>query len=281
VPHTKNVMAITKKRFYPRALNVISARLECIRAKAAGTATACTGCSVQSTKSGGAALDLILVRKIGVPYQPELAMGAVVDGDKRLVVRNEDVIRFAGIADSEFNAVCDSELAEIERRRQRYLGSRERVEVAGRTAIVIDDGIATGATTRAALRATRMRKPKKLILAVPVAPADSFAAMRQEADDVVCLEAHTAFRAIGLYYSNFWPVPDEEVIELLARFPVRKQKQSSQPAARRRGGAFQPSVYRYETHATMVSRTPKCPMEVSSAPVVWFQPGLFVASNLT
>ena len=93
-----------------------------------------------------APLDLILVRKIGVPYQPELAMGAVVDGEKPLVVRNEDVIRFSGIAESEFNAVCDSERAEIERRRQRYLGSRERVEVAGRTAIVIDDGIATGAT---------------------------------------------------------------------------------------------------------------------------------------
>src|SRR5271166_799477 len=99
-----------------------------------------------------------------------------------------------------------------------YLGSRERVEVAGRTAILIDDGIATGATTRAALRATRLRKPKKLVLAVPVAPTDSLAAMRQEADEVVCLEAHTDLMAIGLYYSNFWPVPDDEVIELLARF---------------------------------------------------------------
>jgi putative phosphoribosyl transferase len=178
-----------------------------------------------------APLDLILVRKIGVPYQPELAMGAVVDGDKPLVVRNEDVIRFAGIAESEFSEVCDSELAEIERRRQRYLGSRERVEVAGRIAIVIDDGIATGATTRAALRATRMRKPKKLILAVPVAPTDSLAVMQQEADEVVCLETHTNFGAIGVYYSNFRPVSDDEVIELLARFPVRKQKQSSQPAA--------------------------------------------------
>jgi phosphoribosylpyrophosphate synthetase len=97
-----------------------------------------------------APLDLILVRKMGVPYRRELAMGAVVDGDEPL-----DVIGFAGIDESEFNAVCDSELAEIERRRQRYLGSRERVEVAGRTAIVIDDGIATSATTRAALRATR------------------------------------------------------------------------------------------------------------------------------
>jgi predicted phosphoribosyltransferase len=158
-------------------------------------------------------------------------MGAVVDGDEPLVVRNEDVIRFAGIDESEFNAVCDSELAEIERRRQRYLGSRERVEVAGRAAIVIDDGIATGATTCAALRATRMRKPKNLILAVPVAPTDSLAVMQQEADEVVCLETHTNFGAIGFYYSNFRPVSDDEVIELLARFPVRKQKQSSQPAA--------------------------------------------------
>jgi Phosphoribosyl transferase domain len=122
-------------------------------------------------------------------------------------------------------------LAEIERRRQRYLGSRERVEVAGRTAIVIDDGIATGATTRAALGAARLRKPKKLILAVPVAPTDSLAAMQQEADEVVCLEAHTDLGAIGYCYSNFWPVPDDEVIELLARFSARKQKQSSHPAA--------------------------------------------------
>jgi putative phosphoribosyl transferase len=161
-----------------------------------------------------APLDLILVRKIGVPYQPELAMGAVVDGDEPLIVRNEDVIRLAGIDESEFNAICDSELAEIERRRRRYLGSRERVEVADRTAIVIDDGIATGATTRAALRATRMRKPKKLILAVPVAPTDSLAVMQEEADEVVCLEAYTDFGAIGFYYSNFRPVQDKEVIEV-------------------------------------------------------------------
>jgi predicted phosphoribosyltransferase len=155
---------------------------------------------------------------------------AVVDGDRPLVMRNEDVIRFAGVDEPEFNAACGSELAEIERRRQHYLGSCERVEVAGRTAIVFDDGIATGATSRAALRATRMRKPKKLILAVPVAPTDSLAVMQQEADEVVCLEAHTDFGAIGRYYSNFWPVPDDEVIKLLARFPARKQKQSSQPA---------------------------------------------------
>ncbi len=106
-----------------------------------------------------APLDLILVRKIGVPFQPELAMGAVVDGGSPIVVRNEDVIREAEIGELEFNTIRDRELAEIERRRLRYLGARERAEVAGRTAIVIDDGIATGATTRAALRATRARQP--------------------------------------------------------------------------------------------------------------------------
>ena len=124
-----------------------------------------------------APLDLVLVRKIGVPFQPELAMGAVVDGDAPLIVRNEDVIDSAGIGETEFKAVCDRELTEIEGRRRRYLGDRERVEVAGRTAIVVDDGIATGATMRAALRATRLRNPKRLVLAVPVAATESIIAM--------------------------------------------------------------------------------------------------------
>ena len=107
-----------------------------------------------------APLDLILVRKIGVPIQPELAMGAVVDGAAPIIVRNEDIIELADIDESTFKAICESELAEIERRRQRYLGNRQRPEISGHTAIVIDDGIATGATIRAALRATRMRGPK-------------------------------------------------------------------------------------------------------------------------
>ncbi len=114
--------------------------------------------------------------------------------------------------------MCDDELAEIERRRQRYLGGRARIEVAGRIAIVIDDGIATGATTRAALRATRARKPKKLVLAVPVAPTDSLAEMKAEADEVVCLEDYEAFGAIGYYYADFRQTSDQEVIDTLARF---------------------------------------------------------------
>jgi putative phosphoribosyl transferase len=177
-----------------------------------------------------APLDLILVRKVGVPFQPELAMGAVVDGGAPLIVRNEDVIQLAGIDEAEFRAICDVELAEIERRRQRYLGSRERVDVDGRIAIVVDDGVATGATTRAALRATRMRNPKKLVLAVPVAPTDSLAGLRNDADDVICLEDYEFFEAIGLYYANFDQVADEEVIETLGCFPMTKFEQARQPA---------------------------------------------------
>ena len=168
-----------------------------------------------------APLDLVLVRKIGVPFRPELAMGAVVDGKAPLIVRNEDVIALAGLSEAEFDAECESELAEIERRRRRYLGSRERVEIAERTAIVVDDGIATGATTRAALCATRLRKPKRLVLAVPVAPTDSLNAMREEADDVICLEDHELFGAIGYFYDDFRQISDEEVIEILRRFPAR------------------------------------------------------------
>jgi putative phosphoribosyl transferase len=167
-----------------------------------------------------APLDLILVRKIGVPMQPELAMGAVANGGVPIVVRNDEVIRMAGIDEAEFAAVRDRELAEIERRRRVYLGHRAPVDVEGRVAIVIDDGIATGATTRAALRATRIRNPRKLVLAVPVAPTDTLAAMWEEADEVICLEDHEFFGAIGYYYTDFRQLSDREVKDTIARFPA-------------------------------------------------------------
>lgn len=163
-----------------------------------------------------APLDLVLVRKIGVPMQPELAMGAVVDGGTPIIVRNEDIIREAAIDETEFKEICDHELAEIERRRRRYLGDRAPVDIANRIAIVIDDGIATGATTRAALRATRLRKPKKLVLAVPVAPTEALAEMRNQVDEIICLEDHKFFGAIGFYYADFRQISDEEVIDALA-----------------------------------------------------------------
>ena len=168
-----------------------------------------------------APLDLVLVRKIGVPFQPELAMGAVIDGQEPLVVRNEQVIRMAEINQSEFDAIRDRELEEIERRRKLYLGNRPHPEVTGQTVIIVDDGIATGATIRVALRAIRMRKPRKLILAVPVAPTQSLDELRTEADEIVCLEDYDDFGAIGLYYSDFRQISDAEVIELLAQHPVK------------------------------------------------------------
>lgn len=168
-----------------------------------------------------APLDLILVRKIGVPSQPELAMGAVVDGPAPIVVRNQEVIELSGTTAEEFDAVCAEELAEIERRRKLYLGERTRAPIAGQVVIVVDDGIATGATTRAALQATRNRKPKELVLAVPVAPPDTIERLRGEVDALICLEMPELFGAIGYFYRDFRQVGDEEVVETLKRFPVK------------------------------------------------------------
>ena len=168
-----------------------------------------------------APLDLLLVRKIGVPFQPELAMGAVVDGPAPLTVRNEDVITLSGVSERDFSAIRDQELAEIERRRKTYLGNRPHPELTARTVIVVDDGIATGATTRAALQAVRIRKPSKLVLAVPVAPTDTLRKLKSEADEIVCLEDYENFGAIGLFYSDFRQVLDTEVTEILARHPIK------------------------------------------------------------
>jgi len=175
-----------------------------------------------------APLDLILVRKIGVPFQPELAMGAVVGGAAPVTVRNEDVIKLAGISEQDFAAVRDEQLKEIERRRKAYLGDRPHPELAGRVVIVVDDGIATGATTRAALQAMRLRKPRKLVLAVPVAPTETLQKLRGEADEIVCLEDYEEFGAIGFFYADFRQTSDTEVIDLLARHPVKEDVKQPQ-----------------------------------------------------
>jgi predicted phosphoribosyltransferase len=169
-----------------------------------------------------APLDLVLVRKIGVPAQPELAMGAVVDGAAPIVVRNDEVIELSGVTAGEFDEARARELAEIERRRQLYIGQRARAEIAGHVVIVIDDGIATGATMRAALQAIRKRKPKELVLAVPVAPPDAVRLLRQEVDNLLCLETPELFGAIGYFYRDFRQVSDREVVEILNRFPTVK-----------------------------------------------------------
>jgi predicted phosphoribosyltransferase len=171
----------------------------------------------------GAPLDLMLVRKIGVPMQPELAMGAIAEGVPPVIVRNENVIELAAVSDAEFEEVCQREQREIKRRRETYLAGRTPLDVAGRVAIVIDDGLATGATTRAALRAVRARKPKRIVLAVPVAPTDTLDAMQAEADEVICLESHEFFGAIGAYYRDFRQLSDGEVIHILRNLEGAKQ----------------------------------------------------------
>ena len=173
--------------------------------------------AVEIARALRAPLDLVLVRKIGAPDQPELAVGAVVDGGRPEVVLNREIVDLLGIPDAYIADESAKQLKEIERRRTLYLAGRPRAEIAGRTALIVDDGIATGATIRAAILATRRARPKRLVLAVPVAPTDTLVALRTEADEVVCLEAYEAFGAIGLYYADFTQVSDEEVRALLAQ----------------------------------------------------------------
>jgi putative phosphoribosyl transferase len=172
----------------------------------------------------GAPLDLIMVRKIGVPYQPELAAAAVVNGTHPELVVNKDIAAQTGLNRKELDRLAEVQLQEIKRRRGIYLKDRAQVPVAGHTAIIVDDGIATGATVRAALKAVRRRKPAKLVLAVPVAPADTLEAIRGDVDEIICLETPRFFYAIGAHYIDFGQVSDEEVVRLLReadRFPLK------------------------------------------------------------
>ena len=164
-----------------------------------------------------AALDIVLVRKIGVPWQPELALGAVTDGASPETFVDRDLATSLDIPDSYISKETARQLEEIERRRKLYCEGRPAVEVAGRTAIVVDDGIATGATMRVALQAVRRHGPARLVLAVPVAPPDTLAALGREADEAVCLEMPIGLGAIGFYYRDFHQLSDAEVTDLLAR----------------------------------------------------------------
>lgn len=163
-----------------------------------------------------APLELLLVRKIGAPWQPELAVAAVAEGDPPELVIDAEIARLSGVDRHYIEAQAQRELAEIERRRAAYCPGARPPEVAGRTVIVVDDGVATGSTMRAALRALRQRGPARLVLAVPVAPADTLAALRAEVDDMVCLAQPEPFVAVGRHYIDFAQVGDDEVRRILA-----------------------------------------------------------------
>lgn len=165
-----------------------------------------------------ARLDVLIVRKIGVPRHPELAMGAVVGGDPPVTLRNDDVIAMAKVTEADFVAVRDKELAEIARRHQRYMAhTAPPTSMKGRNIILVDDGAATGATIRVALRALRLRNPARIVVAVPVASPSAIATLTLEADAVACLETHDDFDALGHYYRDFGQIEDDEVLRILAQ----------------------------------------------------------------
>jgi len=170
-----------------------------------------------------AELDLLLVRKIGAPGHRELAIGAVVNGKTPQLVLNREIIAHAPPPPGYIEAEQKRELAEIERRRQLYRGAEPPPDLKGRTVIVIDDGIATGATMKAALRGVRQNEPQQLVLAVPVAPPDTLQALAAECDEIVCLSAPEWFHAVGSHYVDFAQTTDEEVVSLLAQAKALRQ----------------------------------------------------------
>jgi putative phosphoribosyl transferase len=193
--------------------------------------------AVEIARALEAPLDIVLVRKIGVPYQSELAVAAVVDGDRPQIVINEDVARHTSIPPGYIDAQVNLELQEIERRRKAYLQGRDQVPLKGRTIILVDDGLATGASVRAALKALKRKEPRALILAVPVAPAETLDELTREVDEIVCLRTPEPFIAIGVHYIDFHQISDDEVITLLSEHQPEESGRRDAKAAIDRGQA--------------------------------------------
>jgi predicted phosphoribosyltransferase len=161
----------------------------------------------------GAPLDVFVVRKLGVPGQEELAMGAIASGGVRVI--NHEVVDALGITPAAIDRVAAAEQLELERRERAYRGSRPPLQLAGRAVFLVDDGLATGSTMRAAVQAVREHRPARLVVAVPVAAAATCAELRAEVDDVVCLSTPEPFLAVGRFYDDFSQTSDREVHDLL------------------------------------------------------------------
>jgi putative phosphoribosyl transferase len=162
-----------------------------------------------------APLDVIVVRKVGVPGQPELAMGAIGEDGVRVV--NDEIVRAVGATAEDFGRIEQFERAELQRRAARFRGVADRVDLVGRVAVIVDDGIATGSTARAACQVARAHGADRVVLAVPVAAPDSVRALASDADEIVCVEQPTWLRSVGQWYDDFTQVEDSEVVDLLER----------------------------------------------------------------
>jgi predicted phosphoribosyltransferase len=170
--------------------------------------------AAEVAKALDAPLDVMIVRKLGAPWQPELAMGAIASGNVQLL--NEQVVRMLGIDDGTIEEIAEREGRELARRERAYRGDRPPFDAAGRQVILVDDGMATGATMRAAVAAVRAMAPARVIVAVPTAALDTCELVRAEADRVVCLDTPEPFMAVGCWYRNFDQTSDAEVRDLLA-----------------------------------------------------------------
>jgi putative phosphoribosyl transferase len=165
-------------------------------------------------------MDVFLVRKLGLPSNPELAMGAIAS--LGTMILNREVIESYGIKEETLDEVIDAELAELQRREREYRGERPQTEISGRTIILVDDGLATGSTMLAAIAALRQQNPSRIVVAVPVGASETFEWLKREADETVCLATPPAFIAVGSWYEDFTPVTDAEVRDLLEK-SVREQ----------------------------------------------------------
>ena len=201
--------------------------------------------AAEVAKALRAPLDLIIVRKVGAPGNPELAVAAIVDGDPPDVVLNRDIVEAYSLDDDQLRTLIARERPELERRRLAYRGKHPPLSIAGKTAIIVDDGVATGTTMKVAIRALKRRSPREVVVAVPVAPPDTLAELACEADWIVCLSQPAHFHALGQHYLGFPQLSDGDVVSAMdkaarsqsARQRVKQKQIIATKKQRREAGA--------------------------------------------